>query len=246
MSPSPSLGREGRGGSPIMLTFSSLTIGYKNHIIAEDITATLQKGSLSCLLGVNGCGKSTLLRTMCGFLPPVKGEIYLDGIPMSTLSAQEKARKVSIVLTHNDEARDLTVWDIVAMGRSPYTGFWGRLNDDDKAIVARSLEMVSISTELHSRRITEISDGERQKVMIAKAIAQQTPVILLDEPTAFLDYPSKGRMFTLLGQVARDMDKAILLSTHDLEHAKKYGDIAWVMTEGKLHCSSFETAKRFY
>lgn len=219
-------------------------------MIASDVSAELQSGKLTCLLGVNGCGKSTLLRTMCGFLPPLDGEILLEGENLNHLTAAEKSRKISIVLTHNDGIRGMTVWDVVAMGRSPYTGFWGHLSDEDKKIIRDSLAMVGIcptptlpregERSFLDRRITEISDGERQKVMIAKAIAQQTPVILLDEPTAFLDYPSKRRMFRLLTQVARDLNKAILLSTHDIDHAKRFGDEAWMMDKGQLRCSSFK------
>ena len=220
-----------------MLRLSNLSVGYKSRVIASGINAELQRGKLTCLLGVNGCGKSTLLRTMCGFIAPLEGEVFLGEQPMSSLTAQERARNISIVLTHNEDIRGMTVWDVVAMGRSPYTGYWGRLEDNDREIIRKSLEMVGLGGDVNNfehRRITEISDGERQKVMTAKAIAQQTPVILLDEPTAFLDYPSKGRMFKLLAQIARDMDKAILLSTHDLEHAKQYADLAWVMTpQGK-------------
>ena len=220
-----------------MLRLSNLSVGYKSRVIASGINAELQRGKLTCLLGVNGCGKSTLLRTMCGFIAPLEGEVFLGEQPMGSLTAQERARNISIVLTHNEEIRGMTVWDVVAMGRNPYTGFWGRLDDEDREIIRKSLEMVGLSGDVNNfehRRITEISDGERQKVMTAKAIAQQTPVILLDEPTAFLDYPSKGKMFKLLAQIARDMDKAILLSTHDLEHAKQYADLAWVMTpQGK-------------
>ncbi|MBR2184559.1 MAG: ABC transporter ATP-binding protein [Prevotella sp.] len=232
-----------------MLRLQNLTIGYKGNVIATDVSAELQSGKLTCLLGVNGCGKSTLLRTMCGFLPPLGGDVLIGNDNLNALTASEKSRKISIVLTHNEEARGMTVWDVVAMGRSPYTGFWGRLSDEDKRIIKESLDMVGISetenghsgtSAFINRRITEISDGERQKVMIAKAIAQQTPVILLDEPTAFLDYPSKRRMFGLLTQVARDLNKAILLSTHDIDHAKRFGDLAWMMDEGQLRCSSFE------
>lgn len=232
-----------------MLRLQNLTIGYKGNVIATDVSAELQSGKLTCLLGVNGCGKSTLLRTMCGFLPPLGGDVLIGNDNLNALTASEKSRKISIVLTHNEEARGMTVWDVVAMGRSPYTGFWGRLSDEDKRIIKESLDMVCISetengrsgvSAFVNRRITEISDGERQKVMIAKAIAQQTPVILLDEPTAFLDYPSKRRMFGLLTQVARDLNKAILLSTHDIDHAKRFGDLAWMMDEGQLRCSSFE------
>ena len=233
-----------------MLNLTSLSIGYKGNIIASNVSAELQSGKLTCLLGVNGCGKSTLLRTMCGFLPPLKGEIYIGNENLTTLTASEKSQKISIVLTHNEEVRGMTVWDVVAMGRSPYTGFWGRLSAEDRNIIRESLDMVGIDPtstlsregerSFVNRRITEISDGERQKVMIAKAIAQQTPVILLDEPTAFLDYPSKRRMFRLLAQVARDMNKAILLSTHDIDHAKRFGDVAWMMNDGQLKCSSFD------
>jgi len=249
-----------------MLRLKNLTIGYKGNVIASDVTAELQSGKLTCLLGVNGCGKSTLLRTMCGFLPPLDGEIFVGDENLSDLTASDKSRKISIVLTHNEDVRGMTVWDVVAMGRSPYTGFWGHLSDEDKRIIRESLDMVGINCQLSTvncqwskakglspslwegrggvpfvnRRITEISDGERQKVMIAKAIAQQTPVILLDEPTAFLDYPSKRRMFRLLTQVARDLNKAILLSTHDIDHAKRFGDVAWMMDKGQLKCSSFE------
>jgi iron complex transport system ATP-binding protein len=228
----------------------NLTIGYKGNVVAGGVTAELQRGRLTCLLGVNGCGKSTLLRTLCGFLPPLDGEILIDGENLNLLTASEKSRKISIVLTHNEDIRGMTVWDVVAMGRSPYTGYWGRLSDNDRQIVSESLAMAGIcptptlpregERSFLDRRITEISDGERQKVMIAKAIAQQTPVILLDEPTAFLDYPSKRRMFRLLTQVARDLNKAILLSTHDIDHAKRYGDVAWMMDKGQLRCSSFE------
>ena len=226
-----------------MLNLTSLSIGYKGNVIASDVTAELQSGKLTCLLGVNGCGKSTLLRTMCGFLPPLEGEIFVGDDNLSDLTASEKSRKISIVLTHNEDVRGMTVWDVVAMGRSPYTGFWGRLSDEDRKIIRESLDMVGLDENIkgfENRRITEISDGERQKVMIAKAIVQQTPVILLDEPTAFLDYPSKGRMFRLLAQVARDMNKAILLSTHDIDHAKRFGDVAWMMNDGQLKCSSFD------
>ena len=229
-----------------MLRLKNLTIGYKGNVIASDVFAELQSGKLTCLLGVNGCGKSTLLRTMCGFLPPLDGEILVGDENLNDLTASEKSQKISIVLTHNEEVRGMTVWDVVAMGRSPYTGFWGHLTDEDKRIIRESLDMVGIGvaekgqSSMFNRRITEISDGERQKVMIAKAIAQQTPVILLDEPTAFLDYPSKRRMFRLLTQVARDLNKAILLSTHDIDHAKRFGDLAWMMDKGQLRCSSFE------
>jgi iron complex transport system ATP-binding protein len=217
---------------------------------ADGVSLNVMSGDIYGFIGHNGAGKSTTIRAVVGVLDFSEGEILIDGENLNLLTASEKSRKISIVLTHNEDIRGMTVWDVVAMGRSPYTGYWGRLSDNDRQIVSESLAMAGIcptptlpregERSFLDRRITEISDGERQKVMIAKAIAQQTPVILLDEPTAFLDYPSKRRMFRLLTQVARDLNKAILLSTHDIDHAKRYGDVAWMMDKGQLRCSSFE------
>ena len=221
-----------------MIELKDLTIGYaqKNNtkIVASGINATLHSGRLTCLIGANGIGKSTLLRTLSAFQPPLSGEIFIDNespIPLSTLTDKQLSRLIGVVLTEKPDVQNMTVFELVGLGRSPYTGFWGRLNEDDKEVVKESLRLVGIES-LQDRLIQTLSDGERQKTMIAKALAQQTPVIYLDEPTAFLDYPSKVEMLTLLRHLARETGKTIFLSTHDMELALQIADELWLMTAG--------------
>lgn len=219
-----------------MIELKELTIGYaqKNNtkVVASGINATLHSGRLTCLIGANGIGKSTLLRTLSAFQPPLNGEIFIDNespIPLSTLTDKQLSRLIGVVLTEKPDVQNMTVFELVGLGRSPYTGFWGRLNEDDKEVVKESLRLVGIES-LQDRLIQTLSDGERQKTMIAKALAQQTPVIYLDEPTAFLDYPSKVEMLTLLRHLARETGKTIFLSTHDMELALQIADELWLMT----------------
>lgn len=219
-----------------MIELKELTIGYaqKNNtkIVASGINATLHSGRLTCLIGANGIGKSTLLRTLSAFQPPLSGEIFIDSespIPLSTLTDKQLSRLIGVVLTEKPDVQNMTVFELVGLGRSPYTGFWGRLNEEDKEVVKESLRLVGIEP-LQDRLIQTLSDGERQKTMIAKALAQQTPVIYLDEPTAFLDYPSKVEMLTLLRHLARETGKTIFLSTHDMELALQIADELWLMT----------------
>ena len=219
-----------------MIELKDLTIGYaqKNNtkVVASGINATLHSGRLTCLIGANGIGKSTLLRTLSAFQPPLSGEIFIDNespIPLSTLTDKQLSRLIGVVLTEKPDVQNMTVFELVGLGRSPYTGFWGRLNEEDKEVVKESLRLVGIES-LQDRLIQTLSDGERQKTMIAKALAQQTPVIYLDEPTAFLDYPSKVEMLTLLRHLARETGKTIFLSTHDMELALQIADELWLMT----------------
>ena len=221
-----------------MIELKDLTIGYaqKNNtkVVASGINATLHSGRLTCLIGANGIGKSTLLRTLSAFQPPLSGEIFINNespIPLSTLTDKQLSRLIGVVLTEKPDVQNMTVFELVGLGRSPYTGFWGRLNEDDKEVVKESLRLVGIES-LQDRLIQTLSDGERQKTMIAKALAQQTPVIYLDEPTAFLDYPSKVEMLTLLRHLARETGKTIFLSTHDMELALQIADELWLMTAG--------------
>lgn len=205
------------------ITTNRLTVGYRGHRVVEDISLSLPCGRLVCLLGPNGAGKSTLLRTLCGFQPPIAGTVTISGSDITTMSAAEVARLVSVVLTDRPLTPSLTAREMVGMGRAPYTGFWGRLSDDDHRLVSEAMQTVGI-TPLATRRMGQLSDGERQKVMIAKALAQHTPVIVLDEPTAFLDYPSKVAVMKTLARLAHDEGKTILMSTHDLELAAQLGD----------------------
>lgn len=205
------------------ITTNRLTVGYRGHRVVEDISLSLPCGRLVCLLGPNGAGKSTLLRTLCGFQPPIAGTVTISGSDITTMSAAEVARLVSVVLTDRPLTPSLTATEMVGMGRAPYTGFWGRLSDDDHRLVSEAMQTVGIDS-LATRRMGRLSDGERQKVMIAKALAQHTPVIVLDEPTAFLDYPSKVAVMKTLARLAHDEGKTILMSTHDLELAAQLGD----------------------
>ena len=214
----------------------SLSTGYrgKNNVtvVAHDINATIYGGELTCLLGPNGAGKSTLLRTLSAFLPPVKGEITIMDRNLSDYSDKELAKTIGVVLTEKTDLRNMSVEDLVGLGRSPYTGFWGTLHQQDCEIVENAIEMVGIGN-LKDRMVQTLSDGERQKVMIAKALAQETPVIFLDEPTAFLDFPSKVEIMQLLHNLSRTTGKTIFLSTHDLELALQISDTIWLMDQKK-------------
>lgn len=208
----------------MQITLSHLSVGYKvGHAVVSDINLALQSGKLASLIGANGVGKSTLLKTLTGFLPKLEGSLLLDGKDISEFSQRALARQISIVLTQKPDVQNLTVEEIVGLGRSPYTGFFGKLHANDQQIVDESIIAVGIE-KLKNRMIQTLSDGERQKVMIAKALAQQTPIIFLDEPTAFLDFSSKVETFQLLQRMAHEMGKLVLLSTHDLELAVRFSD----------------------
>ena len=219
------------------VVLKNLSIGYtqkgNEKVVAQGLNAAINSGELTCLLGCNGVGKSTLLRTLSAFQPALGGEIFLLNSdaslhPLTSYTDKELSRMIGIVLTEKPDVRNMTVDDLVGMGRSPYTGFWGTLTADDKQIVADAIRMVGIEP-LRGRMIHTLSDGERQKVMIAKALAQQTPIIYLDEPTAFLDYPSKVEMMQLLRRLAHEQQKTIFLSTHDVELALQLSDCLWLM-----------------
>ena len=209
-----------------------LSIGYKTKsdtkIVAQGICTTIYGGELTCLLGANGVGKSTLLRTLSAFQPKLAGEIEIRGKEIERYTDKELSTTIGVVLTEKCDVRNMMARELVEMGRSPYTGFWGVLNKEDRRIVEESIALVRIEN-LASRMIHTLSDGERQKVMIAKALAQQTPIIFLDEPTAFLDFPSKVEIMQLLHRLTRETDKTIFLSTHDLELALQIADKIWLM-----------------
>ena len=227
----------------MVIRLSHLSVGYSPSLpVVSGINAVVRSGQLTCLTGENGIGKSTLLKTLTGFLSKLGGELLLDGREVGTFSQRELARQVSIVLTQKPDIQNLTVEEVAGLGRSPYTGFFGRLHDADRTVIADALAAVGIEPLRH-RMIQTLSDGERQKVMIAKALAQQTPAILLDEPTAFLDFPSKAETFRLLQRMAHDRDKLILLSTHDLGLAVRFADCLLEVKDRSLHRVSADEVK---
>ena len=226
------------------ITLSNLSVGYQQArrtptAVLVGLNATLCSGRLTCLVGANGIGKSTLLRTLAAFQPPIAGQIhYYSGeqaapINLATLSQARLARLVSVVLTAKPSVENLSVEQIVGLGRSPYTNIWGTLRAEDRRMVDWAMDVVGI-TSLRHRLVQTLSDGERQKMMIAKALAQDTPVILLDEPTAFLDYKSKVEVLGLLARLAHETNKMVLLSTHDLEQAVHAADALWVVAKQQL------------
>ena len=223
--------------STTAIELRDVATGYRSH--GKDIctgihmTGQMHSGKLTILLGTNGAGKSTLLRSLSGFQPILSGEILLEGRSLNDFSRNELARTVGVVLTEREHYGDnLTVAETVALGRTPYTGFWDKPSAHDKAIVSEALQKMGIEA-FAQRRLYTLSDGERQKVMIAKALAQQTSIILLDEPTAFLDFPSKLEMFCTLTQLAHEEGKAIVLSTHSITLALQMADVLWVLKAGK-------------
>lgn len=216
----------------IAIEINNLTTGYKTKggekVVSSGLNAELNGGEMVCLLGPNGAGKSTLLRTLACFQPALSGDVVVMGQDVRKYGSKELSQIVSVVLTDNSGIKNMTAWEVVAMGRSPYTGFWGKLGEKDKKMVDKCIGWVGIE-ELALRKMQTLSDGERQKVMIAKAIAQETPIVFLDEPTAFLDYPSKIQMMLLLHRLSKALRKTVFMSTHDLEHALQVADRVWLL-----------------
>jgi iron complex transport system ATP-binding protein len=218
-----------------VLTCKNLTIGYRNQKstikeVSKDLNLTLNRRELVCLIGPNGSGKSTLIRTLTGIQPSLHGNVLLQGKRIDEFSSAERAKTLSVVLTTPVQTGYMTAFDIVALGRFPYTNWAGRLTQSDRHIVSTALTSVGAAT-LSNRFIHEMSDGERQKVMIARALAQEPELMVLDEPTAFLDLPHKIETMRILRQVAQKTGKSILLSTHDLNLAIRCADQLWIMNK---------------
>ena len=216
----------------ITIDIRDLSTGYRTRrgevIIQRDLTATLRPGEFTCLLGPNGAGKTTLLRTLSGFQPALGGEIIVDGKHLGLYNESELAKTIGVVLTEKPAVNSMTVYQLVSLGRSPYTGFWGRLSGRDKSVIEKALELTG-TVGLSNRLVDTLSDGERQRVMVAKALAQQTPAIFLDEPTAFLDFPSKAEMMMLLKNLANEHGNIIFQSTHDINMALTIADRIWLV-----------------
>ena len=228
-----------------ILEVENLAIGYGKDSsaikIAEGIDFTLDKGEFVLILGCNGAGKSTLLRTLSAVQKTLEGRVKICGEDIFETSPRQLAQRVSAVFTDKTMAGGLLVEEVVALGRYPYTDFWGKLGAEDREAVQSSLSLVGM-VHKSKRYLSQLSDGERQKVMIAKALAQQTPLIILDEPTAFLDLPSRIEILYLLKRLAKEEGKTIMLSTHDVEQSLAVADKLLLLGEDGLKFKSTSEA----
>jgi iron complex transport system ATP-binding protein len=221
----------------IILHTIHLSIGYSHkkeiRAIASDINLSLKKGTLISLIGANGIGKSTLLRTLTGIQKPLSGSVILQERNLSSFSPMQLAQEMSVVLTEKLPPSNLTVFEIVALGRQPYTNWIGKLSVDDLSKINDAIEVTQISHLSHKKHY-EISDGELQKVLVARALAQDTPLIILDEPTTHLDLLHKVSLFKLLQKLTQETERCILFSTHDIDMAVQLSDEMIVMTAGNV------------
>ncbi len=219
-----------------ILNAENLTIGYKskhnNIVIANDLQLKICEGEMVCLLGQNGCGKSTLIRTLAGMQAALNGCVYIKGNAIKPNNIKTISKQMSVVLTERLYITNFGVYDMVAMGRFPYTNWYGKLSQKDKERIHESLQQVGL-TDYQNRDFSTLSDGEKQRVMIAKALAQDTPFIMLDEPTAHLDLPNRIEIMKLLKELAHNTGRSILLSTHELDLALQVSDRIWLMQKNK-------------
>ncbi len=218
-----------------LLKTNGLTVGYpKGRVLLENLNLTINAGEVVCIIGANGSGKSTLLRTLAAAQAQLSGSVNVRGRELSRIPAKEIAKEIGLVFTDSTNAGGLTVTEMVSLGRYPHTGFFGRLTAEDKDIVQRAIAAVGIEHKSDGF-VAELSDGERQKAMIAKALAQQTPLIILDEPTAFLDIASKIDTMRLLHKLAHTQGKGVIVSSHDISQALLLSDRLWIVTtDGEL------------
>lgn len=217
-----------------ILSTSNLSIGYatnkEKNYIAQNVNLHLQSGKLIALIGANGIGKSTLLRTLTGIQKPLSGAVFLNEKNIQSYKPLELAQQLSLVLTEKLPPSNLTVFELIALGRQPYTNWVGKLSEEDCTKIHEAMELTQIN-HLATKRHFEISDGQLQKVLIARALAQDTPLIILDEPTTHLDLLHKVAVFKLLKKMAHKTGKCILFSTHDIDMAIQLSDEMIIMTE---------------
>lgn len=220
--------------SKVILHTTNLTIGYtkakQKTVVQDNISIALQSGKLIALIGKNGIGKSTFLKTITGIIPPLAGEVQLNNRNINSYQPNDLAQELSLVLTEALPPSNLTIYEIVALGRQPYTNWLGTLTEEDKSKIDEAISLTGISSFIHKKHY-EVSDGQLQKVMIARALAQDTSLIILDEPTTHLDLVHKVTLLKLLQKLAHETDKTILYSTHDLDLAIQLADDMIVFTE---------------
>lgn len=215
-----------------VLKINGLQIGYKGNALMPPIDAILHEGEAVALVGANGSGKTTLFKTLTGSLKPLAGQVELCGKPLESYTPNERAKLFSLVLTEKPDDLFLSVFDLVAAGRYPHSGLMAKLSEEDFEMIKVKLQVVGVE-HLINRDFVSLSDGEKQKVMIAKALVQDTPIIYMDEPSAFLDYPSKVELLHLISKLASEEGKTILYSSHDLELLLKHASTMWLVAKGK-------------
>ncbi|MDR0604110.1 MAG: ABC transporter ATP-binding protein [Bacteroidales bacterium] len=217
----------------MLLNTHSLAIGYGSYIVQQDLELFAESGNLICLIGKNGSGKSTLLRTLAGLQKPLKGNVFFNEKMLSKLSHHERSMMLSLVLTDPIDDDNMTVFDLVSLGRFPYTNWIGTLTEKDRHFIMTSIEQVNLTAKINAY-LHEISDGEKQRAIIAKALTQDTPLVLLDEPTAHLDLPNRIEIMLLLRRLSVNTRKTFILSTHELDLAIQMADNIWLIHPHKI------------
>jgi cobalamin transport system ATP-binding protein len=213
-----------------MLSAQNMSIGFGAHSIFSAINFLAEPGDIVGLLGVNGIGKSTLLRTIAGLQNRINGNLDINGVDIHALSVSERAKQISIVLTERVFIDNITVKAFITLGRTPYTGWLGGLSEVDEQEVEKVIKVIKLE-KLQNRFFNQLSDGEKQKAIIARALCQQTPVMILDEPTAYLDFRNKREILDILKTISSDLKKTIIFSTHDIEASLEYCNKFWIMAE---------------
>lgn len=207
-----------------------LSVGYSGRPLIEHIDIGIHRGGILCLIGPNGSGKSTILRSITRHLAKLGGVVSIDGKDLSGMSNREMAKQVSVVLTDRVDPELLTCWEVVSAGRYPYTNHFGRLSEEDEAVVAQSMEQVN-ALELRDRRFSQLSDGQKQRILLARALCQQPEVMVLDEPTSYLDIRHKIELLSILRGLAAERQLSVVLSLHEVDLAVKLADVV-VLVKG--------------
>lgn len=219
----------------LLLSSRNLSIGYqKDKPLFNNLNFDFYGGKLIVLIGENGIGKSTFLKTFIKILPPLSGKIFFKNNDLDSISQKDLSKKISVVLTDKLQVENLSVFDVISFGRMPYTNFFGKISDVDKQIIYQVANELKISDFL-DKKYHELSDGQKQKTLIAKALVQQTEIIILDEPTAFLDFKSKEEIFVMLKRIAEEKNCLILVSTHDVFSVLQYADFALSFTKNGIN-----------
>tara|TARA_R110002073_G_scaffold139232_2_gene289260 strand:+ start:38186 stop:38983 length:798 start_codon:yes stop_codon:yes gene_type:complete len=222
---------------------TNLSIGYrskrKQTVVAAEIDIQLEKGKLVAVLGKNGIGKSTLLRTLSKVQPKLGGDLLIETIAIEKITAHTLSQKMSLVLTERIPESNLTVYELIALGRQPYTNWMGTLTEADEVYIQQAIDQVNI-TSIRHQKCNELSDGQLQKVMIARALAQNTELIILDEPTAHLDIHHKIEVFNLLQKLVKELHKTVIISTHEVQLALQLADELWLLSDSKFIAGATE------